>query len=149
MSLTVYLKKEDVRQSIIKEICKDDWSISRISDICKSFNEDDLDPKQGELTDALLNTIVESATLEFGVKRKQLFSKLRHRDVATARYCISFILRKEYGCKLQEIGDILKRNYTTINHGINQIESLLSYDKETRSKVNKVLLSIGKKLREK
>lgn len=71
--------------------------------------------------------ILKAVSEEFNVKVSELKSERRTADIAFARQVAMYILRSEYGYKLERIAAILNRkDHTTVLHGIDKIESKMA-----------------------
>ena len=65
-----------------------------------------------------------------GVTREQFYSEKRGRSLVLARHLFCYISRTKLGHKLVPIAQFIKRDHTTVIHGINTIENLLSVNDE-------------------
>lgn len=81
----------------------------------------------------------------YDIKPTQLRSPKRDAFLASARQIVMYILNKELGLTLVEIGNVLGgRDHTTIMYGVEKIEKLLT----TRTKISTDFLGIKKILSE-
>ena len=65
-----------------------------------------------------------------GVSKEQFYSEKRGRTLVLARHLFCYISRAKLGHKLVPIAQFIKRDHTTVIHGINTIENLLSVNDE-------------------
>jgi chromosomal replication initiator protein len=92
-----------------------------------------------------LSTIMRKIANEFGVKTKDLKGPRRTKDIAFARQVCMFILRKEFGYKLQEVSELLKRSdHTTALHAIDKIESMVQMNLTLSEQINNLVAEIQK-----
>lgn len=61
-----------------------------------------------------------------GVSKDQFYSEKRGRQLVLARHLFCYISRVKLGHKLVYIGQFIKRDHTTVIHGIETISNLLS-----------------------
>ena len=74
------------------------------------------------------NLLLDIVSMNFGVPTVLVRSKKRAH--AEARWAFSVIARKHVGWTLTQIGDFLKRDHTTIVHGISSAEALMETPNE-------------------
>ena len=79
-----------------------------------------LAPAQGKLT---LETVLRSAADFFGVPLAELIGRNRSAKIALPRHVVMYVMREEVGASLQQIGQVLGRDHTTVMHGIERIAS--------------------------
>lgn len=92
-----------------------------------------------------LSTIFKKTAKEFGVTVKELKGPRRTKEVAFARQVCMYILRKEFGYKLQEVSELLKRNdHTTAIHAIDKIESMIQSNLTMSEQINNLVSDIQK-----
>jgi len=77
-----------------------------------------LAPAQGKLT---LETVLRSAADFFGVPLAELIGRNRSAKIALPRHVVMYVMREEVGASLQQIGQALGRDHTTVMHGIERI----------------------------
>lgn len=65
-----------------------------------------------------------------GVTREQFYSEKRGRPLVLARHLFCYISRVKLGHKLVPIAQFIKRDHTTVIHGITTIQNLLSINDE-------------------
>jgi chromosomal replication initiator protein len=96
-----------------------------------------------------LSTIFRNIAKEFSVSVKDLKGPRRTKDIAFARQVCMFVLRKEFGYKLQEVSELLKRNdHTTAIHAIDKIESMMQSNLTFSEQVNNLIAEIQKPMME-
>ena len=92
-----------------------------------------------------INTILKNVGKEFDVTIKQLKGPKRTKDIAFARQVCMYILRKEFGYKLQEVSELLKRSdHTTAIHAVDKIESMSQTNLTLSEQINNIIVSIQK-----
>jgi len=92
-----------------------------------------------------VNTILKNVAKEFEVSIKDLKGPRRTKDIAFARQVCMYILRKEFGYKLQEVSELLKRSdHTTAIHAIDKIESLAQTNLTLGEQINNIIVAIQK-----
>lgn len=89
--------------------------------------------------------IVKSACFFYGIKPTQLKGPKREASLVKARQITMFLLKKRLGLSLVEIGNILGgRDHTTVMHGLEKIEALLSTNPQFQSEVMGITKLISK-----
>ncbi|MBP9759160.1 chromosomal replication initiator protein DnaA [Candidatus Dojkabacteria bacterium] len=74
--------------------------------------------------------LVKLVCKELRVTSKDLLGRSRKSDIAFARQVAMFLLREDFGFKLEEIADLLNRkDHTTVMHGVDKIKSKMALDK--------------------
>ena len=74
--------------------------------------------------------IIQNTCVFYNIKLTQIKGSKRDAKLVRARQVCMFLLKKELGLTLTEIGNILGgRDHTTVMHGIEKVENLLSQDK--------------------
>jgi chromosomal replication initiator protein len=157
----------DISDNIIKtvaEIVKDnirelEGALQKISLYSSMKKDGELTP--GEIAKILgkdpnskrknikLSTILKKVASEFGVTSKDIKGPRRTKEVAFARQVCMFILRKEFGYKLQEVSSLLKRNdHTTAIHAIDKIESMIQSNLTFSEQINTLIAEIQKPIAE-
>lgn len=79
--------------------------------------------------------IVDTVCFYLSVNVEDVFSRTRKQRVVEARYFICYICRVEFRMIFSFIGKNLKRDHSTIIHGVQAIEDLMKYEQNTREKV--------------
>jgi chromosomal replication initiator protein len=96
-----------------------------------------------------LSTIFRTVAKEFDISVKDIKGPRRTKDVAFARQVCMYILREEFGYKLKEVSELLKRNdHTTAIHAIDKIHSTMQSNLTFREQVNNLIADINKPLEE-
>ncbi|OGC47367.1 chromosomal replication initiator protein DnaA [candidate division WWE3 bacterium RIFCSPHIGHO2_01_FULL_42_13] len=70
-------------------------------------------------------TVIEAVAKEFGIPIGRLLSDRREYPLAIARQVAMYLLREHEGKSLNEIGSLLERDHTTVQHGVEKIEEEL------------------------
>lgn len=92
-----------------------------------------------------LSTVFKRVADEFGVSVKDIKGPRRTKDVAFARQVTMFILREEFGYKLKEVSELLKRSdHTTAIHAIDKIQSEIQANPTFNEQVNNLIAEIHK-----
>jgi len=95
--------------------------------------------ENGPLNTSHPDEIVKNICQFYGLKPTQLKGERRNSSLVKARQVAMYILKKDLGLSFVEIGNILGgRDHTTIMHGVNKIEGLL-----TKTKINEEILGIS------
>lgn len=85
------------------------------------------------------NEVLKMVGAEFGVSVNEIKAERRTAKVSLARQVAMYIFVKEYGMKLEKVAEILnKKDHTTVLHGRNKIEEKLKFDKEFRTKIERL-----------
>ncbi len=96
---------------------------------------DFLPPRQEIKPDEVIETICQL----YNIPRQRLLSAERSREVALPRQIAMYLLHKEAGCSLPQIGELLGgRDHTTILYGCEKIEDLLERDEQLRRQLNQI-----------
>lgn len=102
---------------------KRDGSGLTIGEIMNVIGED----QKAKREKVSLSQILKAVSDEFNVKVADLKSDRRTAEIAFARQVAMYILRSEYGYKLERIAAILNRkDHTTVLHGIDKVESKMA-----------------------
>ncbi len=76
---------------------------------------------------------------EFDVPKNQILGQTRKAEIALARQVAMFIMREDFGYKLEEIAEMLKRkDHTTIMHGIDKIKGMLELNKGFEEQIMRI-----------
>ena len=93
-------------------------------------------PAQRETNDMLIEKLMDSCEKVFETTREQILSNKRDRKLVEARQIAMYIMRKyNLYSSLSDIGKFFNRDHSTVIHGLNNVEGLLSYDKSYKSKL--------------
>ena len=79
--------------------------------------------------------VILAVCTHFGLEEKELLGRGRSRNVAFPRQVSMYLMRKDADISLEEIGRALKRDHTTVLHGIRKIEAELARDATLRGDV--------------
>lgn len=94
-----------------------------------------------------LPTILKKVAQEFQIKAQDLRGPRRTKDIAFARQVSMYILRVEFGYKLQEISELLKRNdHTTALHAIDKIQSMMASNMTFKEQIDNLIEDIQRPL---
>jgi chromosomal replication initiator protein len=121
------MKKEELTQAEIARILGKDQNSKR---------------KQVKIT-----TILKKVADEFGVSSKDLKGPRRTKDIAFARQVCMYILREEFGYKLQDVSTLLKRtDHTTALHALDKIQSMVQSNITFKEQIDNLISEIQKPL---
>lgn len=96
-----------------------------------------------------LSTIFKKVAQEFDVTVKDLKGPRRTKEVAFARQVTMYILREEFGYRLKEVSELLKRNdHTTAIHAVDKIQSMMQSNLTFCEQVDNLITEIHKPLGE-
>lgn len=91
------------------------------------------------------STILKKVAKEFDVSSTDLKGPRRTKDIALARQVCMYILREEFGYKLQEISSVLKRkDHTTAIHAIDKIQSMSQSNVTFKEQIETLINEIQK-----
>ena len=83
---------------------------------------DSKDDKNKNLINIVANEVAKYCQLSI----KDLISSSRKQQLAYARHLAMYLLRKEYGVALEEIGDFFgQRDHSSVSHGVDKIDTML------------------------
>ena len=92
-----------------------------------------------------LSDILKHVADEFDVHAKDLKGPRRTKDIAFARQVSMYILRTEYGYKLQKIAEIHNRkDHTTALHAIDKIESKIQTNLTLKDQIDNIIEKINR-----
>jgi len=92
-----------------------------------------------------LSTIFKKVAKEFDVTVKDIKGPRRTKDIAFARQVCMYILREEFGYKLQDVSKLLKRNdHTTALHAIDKVQSLMQSNLAFKEQLDNLIVHIQK-----
>ncbi len=90
--------------------------------------------------------IIKAVAKEFEVSTKDILSKTRKAEIAFARQVIMYILREEFGYKLEEIAMLLNRNdHTTVIHAVDKIKSMIALEPGLSEQIEEIKISYSNK----
>lgn len=92
-----------------------------------------------------LSTILKKTAEEFSVTVKDLKGPRRLKDIVFARQVCMYILREEFGYKLQEVSEFLKRkDHTTAIHAIDKVQSQMQSNPTFKEQIENLVREIQK-----
>ncbi|HEX6651212.1 MAG TPA: chromosomal replication initiator protein DnaA [Thermoleophilaceae bacterium] len=83
-----------------------------------------------------VNEILDATALEFDLDPKELTSKSRRRPISLARQVAMYLSRELTEYTPEQIGTAFRRDRTTVNHAVKQVEAALNDDQVVRNSVN-------------
>jgi chromosomal replication initiator protein len=87
-----------------------------------------------------LNTLINAVLQKFNLKKEELYSNSRKKEIANARQILAYLMKTKLNIQLKDIAEALKRNHSTINHAIKKIEhSLMIGNKVTKTSIDDIL----------
>lgn len=87
--------------------------------------------------------VIKTVCSFYEIRQSQIKSPTRLSNIALARQIIMYILREEYGIKLEEVARILKRkDHTTVIHGANKIKREMMKNPNLREDVERIVSSL-------
>lgn len=90
-----------------------------------------------------ITTIFNKVAKEFGITTKDLKGPRRVKDVAFARQVCMYILREEFGYKLKDVSEHLKRkDHTTAIHAIDKIQSMMQSNVTFKEQIDNLVRDI-------
>ncbi len=92
-----------------------------------------LAPAQGKLT---LEMVLRVAADFFDVTLAELVGRNRSAKIALPRQVVMYVMREEVGASLQQIGNALQRDHTTVMHGIERIAREMDGDAQLAQSVS-------------
>ena len=86
-----------------------------------------------------IDSIINTVSSEFEVRREDIFSTSRKKEAAMARQVLAYLFKTILNMKTKEISEKLNKNHSTIVHSIKKIEqSLLIGNDLIRDKINHI-----------
>lgn len=76
---------------------------------------------QGYFFNLSVNKIIEETLKEFKVTREKLYEKTNKSEAVKARYCVMYLIRKNFNVTLFNIGKMFSRDHSTVVHGISKV----------------------------
>lgn len=76
----------------------------------------------------VINAIIASAALAFGLTPADLLSRDRHKSIAEARCCVCFVARQCTRMSYPQIGKALGRDHTSVMSAVKRVEKLRMRD---------------------
>lgn len=86
--------------------------------------------------------VIQSVCEHYGIEEKELLGRGRSRQVAFPRQVSMYLMRKDADVSLEEIGQALNRDHTTVLHGYRKIEE----EMETNSVLRGDVMTIRERL---
>lgn len=88
--------------------------------------------------------VLKSVAQSFNTKVKDLKGPRRTKDIAMARQVCMYILREEFGYKLEDIAGFLERqDHTTVMHAVDKIKSLVMTQPEFKNQLNGIMNTVN------
>lgn len=81
------------------------------------------------------NDVMQGVCTHFSIEEKELLGRGRSRAVSFPRQVAMYLMRKDADISLEEIGQALRRDHTTVLHGIRKIDSEMARDATLRNDV--------------
>jgi chromosomal replication initiator protein len=81
------------------------------------------------------NDVLQAVCSHFSLEEKELLGRGRARTVSFPRQVAMYLMRKDADISLEEIGQTLRRDHTTVLHGIRKIEAEMARDATLRNDV--------------
>ncbi len=81
------------------------------------------------------NDVMQAVCTHFSIEEKELLGRGRARTVSFPRQVAMYLMRKDADISLEEIGQTLRRDHTTVLHGIRKIEAEMARDATLRNDV--------------
>ena len=82
--------------------------------------------------------IIDVACQVLKVKREDVLSKSRNREIVECRHIAMSIIRMNSGMALIKIGAMFNRDHSTVLYGIDTFNELYEFDKDFKSKVDMI-----------
>jgi chromosomal replication initiation ATPase DnaA len=89
--------------------------------------------------------IVTACAAEFGTTREQILGESREAPVVMARFAAMTLGRRLLGYSLPRIGRLLRRDHTTVLHGIRRIARMAAADTDLAARLDRLATSITRK----
>lgn len=81
------------------------------------------------------NDVMQAVSIHFSVEEKELLGRGRSRAVSFPRQVAMYLMRKDADISLEEIGQAISRDHTTVLHGIRKIDAEMARDATLRNDV--------------
>lgn len=82
---------------------------------------------------------IQKACHVFGVKKEDVMSRLRKREVAQCRHALLYFFHKNKGYNHVKAGSVLDRDRATTIHSIKIIENITNEPKDFRDKFDRLM----------
>ncbi len=86
--------------------------------------------------------VIQAVSEHFGIEEKELLGRGRSRQIAFPRQISMYLMRKDADISLEEVGQALNRDHTTVLHGYRKIEE----EMETNSTLRGDVMTIRERL---
>ncbi|MEI7579922.1 MAG: chromosomal replication initiator protein DnaA [bacterium] len=91
------------------------------------------------------NQIIRKVAKEFDLTVKELHGPRRTQEIAFARQICMYILREDFGYKLEDVAKYLNRkDHTTVLHAVDKIKSMIARDEGFKNQLELILENITK-----
>jgi chromosomal replication initiator protein len=118
--------------SLYNEVKQSDLTIAEIANI---LGTDELSKRDKTKPKDLIRIV----SKEFQVTSKDVLSRSRKSDIAFARQVIMYLLREDFGYKLEDVAELLNRkDHTTVMHGVDKIKSKVQLDKGFEEQIQSI-----------
>ncbi len=114
-------------------------TLSQVRDLLADLMEEE--QQQALTPDKIINVTAES----YGIKREDLIGRSQSREFVLPRQVAMFLIRKHLKAPFMKIGDLFKKNHSTVMSAIRQVEKLIP---DSSSDVGSSLASIEIRLSE-
>lgn len=85
-----------------------------------------------------IEDIIDKTSKYFGVKKEEVLSCARSKDIAQARRCAMYLSREITGMSLPEIGTVFGKNHTTVLYSWEKVKKEVSTDKNLEDTLNEL-----------
>jgi ATPase involved in DNA replication initiation len=82
-----------------------------------------------------LDRLIAKASVIFELRKEQIMSKSRKREIVMARQAVMYVARKRLSNKLEYIAKYFGKNHGTVIHACKQVENLTEFDDDYNKKV--------------
>lgn len=91
----------------------------------------------------VIDNILEKVSFTFGVTVEQIKSDRRDANINEARQAAMHIIHEITGMSQQAIGDVFKRNHSTVNNSLKNVQKKMEKDTKYRNLVNEIIKNIN------
>ena len=95
----------------------------------------------------IVDRIVNLVCAQFEVSKRQVFGSGKQKRVALARQTIMYLVRRGTELSYPEIGDVLRKDHSTVIKGDRKIKELLLVERELRIIVDAILKLLASEAR--
>ena len=110
-------------------------------DLVKNITKEIIDSEKAYAPDYIINKIADY----YNVTPEEIIGKGKTRNVANARQMSIFLIRKLTGLTLEQIGDVIGRDHSTVLHSIRKVEENIASDPKLADTVRDVTANITNK----